>query len=220
MADSIIECEPLTVEACDPKPTQKRISPRKLRISDDIREHAKNLWVRGVKIAVISVETGLPKSTIKNWAARYGWIQLTRNTTKILEARQASLVTPEGNAIRNALRREATRQIEVLESTPIKGYDDLPNTPDRQGRTTMLKTMTETVSMIDDWESSNRPGLILAGALCSESPVEIAASVETVQDPACGIGPTTDSAPIQIEDNSIPQAEQVTDSHSDASQAH
>jgi hypothetical protein len=209
------------IATMDNDPDVALVAPKRGKnVNPALKERCRLLYFQGLKHSVISEMTGVAQGVLRVWSTRHGWVKAVNQIKGDLAMRQARALSPESNTLREVLRSEATTQADLLKSNPPTDIQELASTPDREGRTTMFKKLVETVSMIDDWESSNRPGLILAGALCSESSVEIAASVEPAQEATCGIGPTTDSAPIQIEDNSIPQAAQVADSHSDASQAH
>ena len=64
------------------------------------------------------------------------------------------------------------------ELNPIKDSGELRNTPEREGRTSLLCRMVSAVKDIDDWGAASKPGLIL-GELLSNEAVDVESTVNT-----------------------------------------
>jgi len=190
------------------------------------RDMVRTLYMAGVRPTEIARQTGCKAATIGAWATRYGWVKALRGMSQSMQIVQARAISGD-NRLRDALRSEAASQVETLTKTPIKNARSLANTPQRQGRAAVLKTLTEAVSLIDDWEQEKRSGLVLCDLLSGEpaaidlqpvAPVAIQDEAPSPQSPAdCGIDTPTSSVPEQQPE---PQQPQVNDLPSPLSDAH
>ena len=196
--------------------------PAKLQID---REMVQTLYMAGLRPSEIAKQTGCKPATVSAWATRFGWhtaLQGMARNVKLVQGRSIS----GDNRLRDALRSEAVAQVETLTKTPIKNARSLANTPQRQGRAAVLKTLTEAVSLIDDWEQEKRSGLVLCDLLSGEpaaidlqpvAPAAIQDEALSQQSPAdCGIDTPTGSVPEQQPEPAQPQ---VNDSPSQLSDA-
>ena len=126
---------------------------------------------------VIADETGIPANTIMGWSVRYGWQDLMRNTHEFI-ARRGVQAFKNDNVLRGQLREEAKAQVDTMRKNPIRGLGELRNTPEREGRTSLLCRMVSAVKDIDDWGAASKPGLIL-GELLSNEAVDVESTVNT-----------------------------------------
>ena len=141
------------------------------------RETVKTMYLRGVKPWVIQQETGVPPGTQHNWGMRYGWAELLAKTRQVI-AHRGIKALQQDHTLRLKLRNEVKSQVAALERTPVKNIKELGNTPEREGRTSLLCRMVSAVKEIDDWGAAAKPGLIL-GELLSNEAVDVESTVNT-----------------------------------------
>jgi hypothetical protein len=162
------------------------------------------LYMAGVRPSEISRQTGCKVVTICSWANRHGWKAALQGMVQ--SVRVGSKTLKEGsNRLRDALRDEASDQVATLRKKPVKGPAALANTPAREGRASVLKKLVESVSMIDDWDSTHRPGLVLCEMLGEDrsagqvvdvpSQAQLVASSPSAESSAESISPTCSSEP-------------------------
>lgn len=170
------------------------------------REMVRVLYMSGVRPSEIARQVGCKASTIGAWATRGGWSKALRSMVQTTQQVQ-KLHNGTSNRLRDTLRDEASAQVSSLRKQPIKGAISLANTPAREGRASVLKKLVESVSMIDDWESTHRPGLVLCDMLGED---RSAGQVVDVQSSCVSDTPTGGSVAIEI-NAEAPQSTQVID---------
>ena len=132
----------------------RTISPRSKAWPMKTRETVKTMYLRGVKPWVIQQETGVPPGTQHNWGMRYGWAELLAKTRQVI-AHRGIKALQQDHTLRVKLRNEVKSQVAALERTPVKNIKELGNTPEREGRTSLLCRMVSAVKEIDDWGAAS-----------------------------------------------------------------
>ena len=134
------------------------------------REQVKLLFLQGLKLPVIQSETGVKQVTIRNWSRRYGWSKLVSESKDKLKRRVENCLVREttnelrkaSQQIRSRLSSELASQVELLAQTPARSIAALANSPARQGRTALVKTLAEAAALVHDWDADKPAGIILA----------------------------------------------------------
>jgi hypothetical protein len=176
------------------KPTDKKI-----------KQEAAILYATGLgptAIAAKYAEAGLKPSTVQKWITRFGWRELRANNSKEIGAATLRTVQKSISELdqetRRALAVELSRSVGLLVSTPAKGVSDLGNTPQRQGRSAIIKSLSDAAGNVFGWEAGKTTQLVqvsfLAGAgLPSQGgklqPTMQADSIYPDEDPATAATP-------------------------------
>jgi hypothetical protein len=138
------------------------------------RELVKSLYIQGVKISIISTQTGVKTKTIQTWSSRYKWGRIASETREAMrETGQKSLAAEIGvdlgknsDLIRERLSHELLAQTEVLSKSKPESFGELRNTPEGQGRTQVAKVLADTASVVHGWDSlAGAKPLIVVGLL-------------------------------------------------------
>jgi len=135
-----------------------------------IRETVKLLFLQGVKTNLIAQETGVKPGTIKTWSHRFGWANLVATAKRQLVSRATTALVQEttgelrraSQQIRSRLSSELASQVELLARSPARSIAALANSPARQGRTALVKSLAEAAALVHDWDADKPAGIILA----------------------------------------------------------
>jgi IS30 family transposase len=135
-------------------------------LSQDSRELARELFMQGLSVAVISRKIGLNANTVSTWTKRGKWAELRSKLEHNLDGpgeKLACMTRAERSAaIREALSEELREQVAILRGSPVQSVKELATTKQGQGRAAVAKIVAETASLVHDWSSEVTPGLILA----------------------------------------------------------
>jgi hypothetical protein len=135
-------------------------------LSEDSRELARELFMQGLSVAVISRKIGLNANTVSTWTKRGKWAELRSKLEHNLDGpgeKLACMTRAERSAaIRDALAEELQEQIAVLRGSPVQSPRELANGKTGQGRSAVAKLIAESAALVHDWDSERPPGLILA----------------------------------------------------------
>ena len=174
----------------------------------ETKETAKALYLQGFTPAVIAVQLGVRRATLSKWRENGKWVQIRDGTVKVMTRKGITAVSRETTTkVRDALHNEASQMVEAMRKEPVKNVQELLTTPERQGRAALLKTVVETVAIIEDWNSSHKTGLILSDALGSELDGRDTVEIESEQV-SCGVDTPSNSVPDASANHSIPQSAQ------------
>lgn len=140
----------------------------------DTKEQAKALYLQGLQPVQIAQILPVSPVTLRKWTSRHGWTKLRDKADSL--AVTPKRVTPErhfaivqqapavaSSRLRQRLQAEVESQLTVLEEKRAKGIRELGNTPDGEGRASVVKRLTDATALIDDWESQRTPGIVLMG---------------------------------------------------------
>ena len=140
------------------------------RTTDPRRDTVKLLYLQGLTPAVIATQTGVRVGTIHKWSTRQGWTKLRTEAKNVLVGHaQGALVRENANELRRAsqqirsrLSSELASQVELLARSPARSIAALANSPARQGRTALVKSLAEAAALVHDWDADKPAGIILA----------------------------------------------------------
>lgn len=148
--------------------------PVALKVSESNRSIAQALVIQGFSFREVSEKTGLNLRTIQTWARRYGWRKLRDETKR--EVNQA-IVRATGTAlselstqVREWLAAEVQEQIAALRNLPVKATA-LANSPKGEGRSSLVKRIADTASVVFDWDDQYAPGIVLIGEIEEADPL-------------------------------------------------
>lgn len=141
----------------------------------ELREQAKALYLQGLSTTEISQETGVQYGTVRAWISRGDWRTLRNDTrSKLVTAKEravsrhitlvqspARMPDNKPSRLRGAVSRELEAQVAVLEQNPPSSLQELKNTPEREGRASMVKRIAETAALVENWEDQHAPGIIV-----------------------------------------------------------
>lgn len=157
-------------------------------LPEAVRDEVKVLFVAGFTPEHISKQKGVNPRTIHQWSRRHGWInlrdKLQGKVNKAVVATVTNGLQSQSDSIRARLASELERSTAALEKTPVRGANALANTPARQGRAAILKTLADTAATVFDWSAGSVSGLVLVGSFSQADPdnqiqpvVEVASTV-------------------------------------------
>ncbi len=177
------------------------IMPSGCAIPEDIKEQAKALYLQGLSTGDVARETGVPYGAIRTWIKRGKWGSLRIATHQIAGPAKEMAVTrslsfapvqlatrmPDAapSRLRGVISREIEAQVAVLEQNPPESLLELKNTPDREGRASMVKRIAETAALVENWEDHHAPGIIVM--MEPSQPIEETIDIQSIQqsvDPA------------------------------------
>ena len=124
------------------------------------REMAKQLWIQGLKVSKISELTGVNPKTIRTWSNRDGWSKIASDASTALEqtgenalaVQVARSMADRSEAIPSKLASVVEDQADLLVQNPASKVSQLENSPTGQGHASVVKTVTETASMVFGWK--------------------------------------------------------------------
>lgn len=169
------------METATPDATQLQPSATRARVPRknlDLKEQAKALILMGLSYEAIERELGVQRVTLRSWNQRYKWrnlVSFATNTAqrigvKSLAREVASDIQAQSARVRSLLASEVQAQAAVLESK-APALRDLANTPQRQGRTAVVKALAETAATVFDWDAGSVPGIVVIGEVERLEPI-------------------------------------------------
>lgn len=87
-------------------------------------------------------------------------------------------------AAKNQLSEELLVQLQILKQTPPTKLSDLPNSPDGEGRASLVSRITDTASKIYGWDNEKGNSLIVVGLIDRLDPDN---QVQTQAQPAIDV---------------------------------
>ena len=88
--------------------------------------------------------------------------KLKRRVENCLVRENANELRKASQQIRSRLSAELASQVELLAQTPARSIAALANSPARQGRTALVKSLAEAAALVHDWDADKPAGIILA----------------------------------------------------------
>ena len=171
--------------------------PAAMKMPESTRIIAQALVIQGFSLRVVSEKTGLKLRTIQTWARRYGWRELRDKTkqevNQAVAIAAASALDEFSTRSREWLAGEVQEQIGAQRNSPIKKPSELANSPKRQGRAAVLKTVTDAASTIFGWGDTTPGGILIMGDMRGTEPaasqpvIDVGAAPEP--KPSVGAGP-------------------------------
>ena len=134
-------------------------------------EFVKALFLQGFTHAQIATKTGLLPGTIKSRAYREGWSLIRSRTDSALASlsqpalaqTQALAFAKQSNALAKASQiaqetfaEELSDQAAVLRSRKPTKLRDLANTPDREGRASVVQKLVSTAAKLYGWDAQSQ----------------------------------------------------------------
>jgi len=140
------------------------------RTPDPRRDTVKLLYLQGLTPAIIAAQTGVLYGTVRKWVSRDGLAKLRSKAKQTLvDHAQGALIRESASELRRAsqqirsrLSSELASQVELLARSPARSIAALANSPARQGRTALVKSLAEAAALVHDWDSDKPAGIILA----------------------------------------------------------
>lgn len=202
---------PATVE-----PPTVKAWKRPVPIPESKRNLCKLLYSQGVKVNLISQETGVKAMTIHVWANRFGWNKdLTTSRTALVNLRTPTLtvqtvanpaLSRASTASRSDVSDVLAAQLAILKQNPPKSLAQLRNTPDGEGLVSVTKRLVDSLAVVHDWSAQRNQGVVVfeQSTLQDEPAIDVQAS--------CGVEPTAGSVPPQQSIGDATTSSQPTDS--------
>lgn len=155
----------------------------------EVRKTAQTLYFAGLPPKAIAAELSLSPNLVIKWITRYGWRDARDKSKQILVTKAetslareaANEVIRRSDKVRTLLASEVEGQASALAKAPPKRLADLANTPERQGRTAVLKTLTDAAATVFGWGSDSPGGVVALVELPREGVLDVDATV-TSQD--------------------------------------
>jgi hypothetical protein len=144
---------------------------QRVNYSESVRNTVAALFTNGLTVREIETETGVKQATIRTWINRFRLQQTKEKARQALKSRNRgvlAVIEPARKAIpgvsgrlRGVLSRELEAQVAVLERKPPESLLELKNTPEREGRASMVKRIAETAALVENWEDQHAPGIVV-----------------------------------------------------------
>jgi hypothetical protein len=150
-------------------------------LSREVKELALALFLQGFTMNTISSQTGVSLQTLSKWRGKQNW-NTTLATVKANQAKgmcQAATlhIGPASNGtngsagrLRERLAEQVSSAVAQLEQNPANSHRELRNTPEREGRASVLKRLVDSAALIEDWEGSKGRGLVVVGQMLGTAP--------------------------------------------------
>lgn len=158
-----------------------------------------SLYVQGVPVPDISKETGVKPSTIYKRAVRGKWTQVKERSRRLaslapIKRQGLAVVVQTGpqNALQSSSNRVRSDFASVLEQattallkSPINEPGELPNTPERQGKAAVIKTLVDAAATVFDWSAQRNQGVVVfeQSTLQDEPAIDVQSVPEPTKPP-------------------------------------
>jgi hypothetical protein len=161
-------------------------------------EQAKALFFQGLTLPLIAQAVSVPLSTINKWSQRGKWSMLKEQTKGALvqglrkdlaigiipPSSPQNALAPASRRLREQLASELEAQAAVLAQNPVQRVSELGNTPQGEGRASVVKRIAETAAIVHDWDQSTEAGLVIVTDMKGSAPEELAPAIDVQQLPA------------------------------------
>jgi hypothetical protein len=99
-------------------------------------------------------------------------------------------LSSHSRAAKNQLSEELLVQLQILKSSPPTKLSDLPNSPDGEGRASLVARITDTAAKVYGWDNEKGNSLVIVGLVGSLDPDN---RVQVQDKPAIDVESTPDA---------------------------
>ena len=142
--------------------------------TQELKQKAKQLFHEGLKWSKISEETGVASNTLRVWGHRGKWKEELQEAKRLIETSKAKCLViasvqanpsqkalqSSGNRLRTSFATVIEQSTAALLESPITNASELANTPERQGKAAVIKTLVDAAATVFDWSGQRNQGYI------------------------------------------------------------
>lgn len=120
---------------------------------------AQALVLQGLPFRDVAARIGVSEAVLRKRSWRGGWLKLRTESVHAVAENGGKTLAERSRTVRDSLAAELEDQVSVLREKPAKNASELGNTPQRQGRSTLAKCISDAAKVVFNWDTE--PGAML-----------------------------------------------------------